>query len=207
MNRAGPRHEHIIMSESIGGADGTVLHALVFVVWIPAVAIWLLLDRRRGRGRLLDATLLHVVAWATLLAALIHLAVTPEHFAEAALYGAFFAVVTAAQLGYAVAVVARPGRFLLAAGAVAQLLIVGLWAWTRTVGIPLGPSSGEVEAAGALDVICAVAEIAAAVAGLWLVRRSRRGARQHLRRDDRPAEEVALPGVAEHVGEHYAAQR
>ena len=94
----------------------------------------------------------------------------PEHLREAGLYGAFFLALAAAQLAYAGAVLARPSRALLVAGAVASALVVALWLQTRLVGVPLGPGAGEREPFGLLDLLCAAAEAATAGAALVAAR-------------------------------------
>ena len=85
----------------------------------------------------------------------------PEHFDEWLGYGLFFLVLALAQLVYSVLLLRRPSsRTVLVAGIVGNALIIGLWAVTRTVGIPLGPASGEVEAIGVVDTVSKLAELA-----------------------------------------------
>ena len=44
-------------------------------------------------------------------------------------------------------------------GIVVNLGIIVLWAWTRTIGIPLfGPHAGEVEPVGTIDIVSKLAE-------------------------------------------------
>jgi hypothetical protein len=88
---------------------------------------------------------LYAAAALSLLAGLLHLWVTPEHFEEWWGYGAFFVVAGAAQILY--------------------VPIVVLYLLTRTVGIPLfGPEAGEVEGFGLVDVSATAAELGIAVA-------------------------------------------
>jgi hypothetical protein len=96
----------------------------------------------------------------SLLAAAIHVWVMPEHFGEWWGYGAFFLVVAVAQALYAGLLVRRtPEPSLIWAGVLGNLAIIVLWAWTRTIGIPLfGPHAGEVEAIGAIDVASKIVE-------------------------------------------------
>ena len=83
---------------------------------------------------------LYAAAALSLLAALIHLWVTPEHFEEWWGYGAFFLVTALAQALYAPLVVVWPTRIVLLLGIGGNLAIVVLYLLTRTVGIPLfGP--------------------------------------------------------------------
>ena len=92
-------------------------------------------------------------------AALIHVAVCPEHFREGLVYGVFFAVSAGCQLGWSMLVAGRYSHWLATAGLMGNAAIVMLWAVTRTVGIPLGPEAGEVEHVGVLDLVCAGCEI------------------------------------------------
>ena len=104
---------------------------------------------------------LYAAAGLSVLAGLLHLIVMPEHFDEWLGYGLFFLVLALAQLVYSVLLLRRPSsRTVLVAGIVGNALIIGLWAVTRTVGIPLGPASGEVEAIGVVDTVSKLAELA-----------------------------------------------
>jgi hypothetical protein len=103
---------------------------------------------------------LYAAAALSLLAALIHLRVMPEHFEEWWGYGTFFLVCAVAQGLYAPILLRWPGRPILLLGVAGNLAVVILWLVTRTTGIPLfGPHAGEVEEAGALDLICTLAEV------------------------------------------------
>ena len=103
-------------------------------------------------------------------AALIHLYVTPEHLEEWWGYGAFFLVAALFQAAYTMTLPRWSGRPLfLIAGAAANLAIVGLWAVTRTVGVPAGPHAGKVEEAGLLDVAATASEALLAVILVGLV--------------------------------------
>jgi hypothetical protein len=123
--------------------------------------------QRRGYRRPTVPVL--VTALLSLVAASLHMLVCPEHFREALLYGGFFAVAAAAQLVWVGLALWRPSRWLLAAGLVGNLAVVLLWAVTRTVGIPLGPEAGAVEAIGALDVIATVGEVGIVACCAWLL--------------------------------------
>ena len=106
-------------------------------------------------------------SFASLGAGLVHLAVVQEHLAEWWLYGVFFAVVGAAQIGWGVAALARDRAPFLRTVVSGNLAVVALWAVTRTVGLPVGPEPWQAEAAGRADVLCALLEIA--VAGALVV--------------------------------------
>src|SRR5215213_7456158 len=89
---------------------------------------------------------LYAAAALSLLAGLLHLWVTPEHFEEWWGYGVFFVVAGAAQILYVPIVLLLPTRIFLLGGIADNLAIVGLYLLTRTVGIPVfGAEAGEVE--------------------------------------------------------------
>src|SRR5215203_7170118 len=103
---------------------------------------------------------LYAAAALSLLAALLHLWVVPEHFEEWWGYGAFFVVAGAAQILYVPIVLLSPTRIVLLGGIVGNLAIVVLYLLTRTVGIPLfGPEAGEVEGLGLVDVCATASEV------------------------------------------------
>ncbi len=122
-------------------------------------------------------------------AAAIHFAVTFEHFSDYSLYGVFFLVLAWAQLVWPVVLIAlpfltwaaaraRPARFPagwsrsgltpLAArrlaiwlwlGIVGNAGVVVVYFSSRSIGLPLGPDTKDVEAWGGLDLVCAIEEI------------------------------------------------
>ena len=112
---------------------------------------------------------LYAAAGLSLLAALIHVWVAPEHFEAWWGYGAFFVACAALQALYAPVLLRWHGRPVLLIGAAGNLAVVILWLVTRTTGIPLlGPHAGEVEEIGALDLTCTLAEVGI-VAGLGIL--------------------------------------
>jgi hypothetical protein len=103
-------------------------------------------------------------------AAAIHFAVIFEHFAEYALYGAFFLVISWAQLIWAAVVLWRPSRLWLWLGLAGNALIVVVYVASRTAGLPIGPDVSHPEPVGGLDVVSVVLElalIAGCAALLW----------------------------------------
>ncbi len=127
-----------------------------------------------GRWR----TTLYTAAALSLVAALAHLWVMPEHFEEWWGYGAFFLVAAIAQGLYGVVLLRRgtPGRSLLLLGIAGNLALVLLYAVTRTVGVPFfGPHAGEAEGVGMLDLSATTAELALVVALAALSRSGRPG--------------------------------
>lgn len=121
-------------------------------------------------------------------AGMIHWIVTPEHFAHWWGYGVFFLAAGAAQVAYAVwLALNQPSRRGLMIGLLGNGMIIALYLVTRSMGIPLfGPSAGEVEPVGSVDVISKAAELAL-MACLVLMLRARRDA----------AHEYSLPSVAQ----------
>ncbi|MCW2548562.1 MAG: hypothetical protein JWN96_3022, partial [Mycobacterium sp.] len=106
------------------------------------------------RGR----PLLVVAALASIVAAVIHGAVGPEHFREAVRLGLFFVLVCAGQLFLAAALLRRPAPALVAIASIGiNAGTVLLWILTRTCGLPAGLA--EVEPVGVLDTISSAAEL------------------------------------------------
>jgi hypothetical protein len=110
------------------------------------------------------------MALASLCAALVHVAVMPDHFEESVLYGLFFLLASLGQLAFAVAVMARPTRRLVLAGVVGCGLIIGLWLVSRLVGVPIGPDNGGTEEFGVLDILATAAEVIVVGCGLMALR-------------------------------------
>lgn len=102
----------------------------------------------------------HSAAALALIGGAIHLWVAPEHYLEWPGYGLFFLIVASLQSVLAAALLFRPRRWMFVAGILGNLSIAALWAYTRTITVPLGPMAGEAEAVGALDVACTSVEAA-----------------------------------------------
>ena len=108
---------------------------------------------------------LYAAAALSLLAGLIHLWVTPEHFEEWRGYGTFFLAVASAQGFYSVVLLRWPRQLIFYLGIGGNLAIIVLYIVTRTVGIPFfGPHAGEVEEVGVVDLCAAMSELALAMA-------------------------------------------
>ena len=117
-------------------------------------------------------TVLYVAAASSLLAALIHLWVIPEHFEEWWGYGTFFLISAVAQGAYAAALLRWPRRPLLLLGIGGNVSIIVLYVLTRIVGIPFfGPHTGEVEGVGVADLFATTSELALVVALLGVLLR------------------------------------
>jgi len=124
-------------------------------------------------------TIIYAAAGFSLVAAIVHLWATPEHFEEWWGYGAFFLVSAVAQAAYAAVLLSRPSQKLLVAGIAGNSAIVLLYLVTRTLGIPLfGPEAGVVDEVGAIDVLATASEAALVVGlGAMLLWRLPRGDR------------------------------
>jgi len=87
-----------------------------------------------------------LAAIVSLAAAGIHFAVAPAHFDEYWLLGWFFIATAWLQATWAIALVGFGTRTsLLVEGICLNLLVVLVWVWTRTVGVPVGPGDGWTE--------------------------------------------------------------
>jgi hypothetical protein len=109
-----------------------------------------------------DLRLLLVAA--LLAAAAVHAAVVPEHLHEWTAAGAFFVLLTAAELAVAMQVLGRPRRSVLLAAAVVSAGPVLVWLCSRTLGLPFGPEPGATERVGLADGAAVALELGALVA-------------------------------------------
>ncbi|MGH2784988.1 MAG: hypothetical protein ACRDJ1_06985 [Actinomycetota bacterium] len=123
-------------------------------------------DSRDDRGPRLPV----VAATGSLVAAAIHAWVVRSHAAHWWGYAAFFVAVAVTQAVYAPLVLRRPTRRVAVAGIGANLGILGLYLWSRTVGIPMGPHAGRTEAVGLADLAAASGEIVVVVAVALIAR-------------------------------------
>jgi hypothetical protein len=103
--------------------------------------------------------------------AVVHAAVIPEHLEEWTAAGAFFIVLTVAEVAAAAAVVARPGRLAWRAAAALSLGPLVLWACSRTLGMPFGPGVGVPEAVGVPDCAACLLELGTLVVAVALLGR------------------------------------
>jgi hypothetical protein len=115
--------------------------------------------RSSGAGTTTVATYLRwVLAALSVGAGGIHFAMIGPHYDEWWASGIFFAALAWFQVAWAVAVVLRPSRLLLWAGGAVNAGVVGVWAVSRTWGIPVGPHSGVAEEASFVDVLATAFE-------------------------------------------------
>jgi hypothetical protein len=106
-------------------------------------------------------------------AAVIHLAAAPSHYLEIGDLAAGFLASAAFQGWWAARAVGGLSRRLVDVAIVVNVAIVAAWAWTRTVGLPLGPFAGGPEPMGLPDAVCTLFEVL--LVGVLLVERSGTG--------------------------------
>ena len=114
--------------------------------------------REPGSGRRLALVDTLPLAALSLCAAAIHFALVPAHADEWLGLAVAFAVTGWAQAGLACALLVRPGRKLVMAGIGLQSAVLGAWAVSRTVGLPVGPDAGVAEAVDLVDLWAAALE-------------------------------------------------
>jgi hypothetical protein len=101
----------------------------------------------------------------------LHLAALPAHVAESVAAGVFFAAAALGQFVGAVLVARGPSRRTAVAVIVANLLVLFIWAASRTTGLPTGDGIGAREPLTLLDGLAAAAEILIVAGGLAIVAR------------------------------------
>lgn len=102
--------------------------------------------------------LLRCLAIASGVTAVIHFAVSGEHFSEYWAFGVFMLAVAWLQLAWPAGLLIRPSRLLLLLGAVLNAGVVAVYVVTRTVGDVIGPSPHDVEPVGLGDAFCTACE-------------------------------------------------
>ena len=100
-------------------------------------------------------------------AAGVHAAMGPSHLQDNALFGAFFFGAAFVQISWAAALVLGCSRSVLLAGAALNTAFIGLWAVTRTLGLPV--LLPQPEAVGPWDVTCVAWQIVVVMACLRLL--------------------------------------
>jgi spore coat protein A, manganese oxidase len=131
------------------------------------------LAEARGAEIRLPAWPGYVAAGLSLAAALVHLWVLPDHFWEWWGFGAFVLVAALAQGLCGIALLRWPVRPLFLLGIGGNLALVAFYLTTRTARIPGGPYAGYTEAAGGLNLVCTVSEVALVTALIVLLPRER----------------------------------
>jgi hypothetical protein len=124
-------------------------------------------DGGSGGGRVTPAsaaadvrrTLVLILAGLSAGAAVIHLAAAPSHYREIGDLAAGFVVSAAFQAAWIRWCLAGPSRSTIAIGIAGNLAIVAAWAWTRTIGLPVGEFAGSPEHVGFPDGASVVFEL------------------------------------------------
>ena len=73
---------------------------------------------------------------------------------------------------------ARTAALVLLFGLVGQGALVGLWLWTRTIGVPVGAAAGQREPVGVLDATSVVFELVIVACCAGALRPAQGGQRQ-----------------------------
>ena len=148
-----------MLTSAASGASPTAGHPLWHSALLAAVAVVVFLGikvrermsrRAKGRPRRAASQPARIRAdvagrkalllgYASAGAAALHAVVCPAHFSESAVFGAFFLAAAVLQGTWAVLIVTRPTQHLLATGIIANTIIVIVWLFSRTVGLPIGP--------------------------------------------------------------------
>jgi hypothetical protein len=103
-------------------------------------------------------------------AGVIHIAMTPIHAGSAWQEALGFAAAGWFQLVTAAIVLAnRGGKRFYELVALANLAFIGVWIWSRTVGLPFGETPNVAEPVGAIDVVCALLELGVILVALRLI--------------------------------------
>jgi hypothetical protein len=112
----------------------------------------------------------------SLVAAWIHFSYTASHWRDWWAYGAFFLGMGIFQALCVPAIVRWPRNTWVALATIAgNVGIIGMYFYSRTTGIPMGPHAGIVEKAGAVDLATTAGEIALiAIVATMVGARSRR---------------------------------
>lgn len=104
-------------------------------------------------------------------AGIIHAVMAPSHMGASTLEGGGFVVAAWLQLALAVGIVTRPSRGMLRLVLAVNAVLVGVWAVSRTVGLPFGAHADHAETISFVDGSCVAFElIMVGLAAVWLWR-------------------------------------
>lgn len=123
--------------------------------------------RRRAKRRSDAKLAMLLAALASAAAGIIHAAAAPAHWNEWPAAGAFFVFMAFCQLAWAVLILPFANRFFAVLGIVGNLGFLGLWAYSRWQGLPVGPHAGTVEAISLADSLAAVCEVGVVLGVVW----------------------------------------
>lgn len=115
--------------------------------------------------------LLRCLAITSGVTAVIHFAVSGEHFTEYWAFGVFMLAVAWLQLAWSAGLLIRPSRRLLLLGAALNTGVVAVYVVTRTVGDVIGPSPHDVEPVGFGDAFCTAGEALIVIGSVLLLLR------------------------------------
>lgn len=115
------------------------------------------------------------LALASVGAGVIHLALGPDHMTEWVVLGSGFYVSGALQIAWGAALAVRESRAVTLLGLLGSLLFIGVWAVSRTSGLPVGPEAFVPEGVGLADQVCVGLEAVVGVGALLLLRRPNAG--------------------------------
>ena len=144
----------------------TLTGALMLALAIGVLAVVLIsLARSHAISVPIDRALRSPVAICSLGAAVIHASVALDHYRLWAPFGVAFILLAIFQGLWAVAWVRVPkseavGIF----GLVVNVGAIGVWAWSRSLGLPFGPFAGTAESIGGADLATVAFEAALVVA-------------------------------------------
>jgi hypothetical protein len=117
-----------------------------------------------------DAGLATLVAGLSAGAGLIHFTVVAEHTGGDAIVPIGFVLFGLAQIGLAVALLAGWRRTqVVAATAAVNLAALGVWAWSRTAGLPFDPYGGVAEPVASIDLTAAILQALAVTAAAGML--------------------------------------
>ncbi len=117
-----------------------------------------------------DRVLWRLAVVATAASGVVHAVAVPHHAEENLLFGVFFFLSASVQFLWCTLAVLAPTRSLLRWGAVVDVVLIALWALTRTVGLP-GLLEGP-EAVGSWDLAAKLWEVVALLCSAALLHRT-----------------------------------
>jgi hypothetical protein len=163
------------------------VHLLTIALPAVALAVTAGIADLRARTRTRTRCSFTPARWLTssaavvgLVATAVHVRVAPEHFHEAVLFGVFFTLTSICQFGWSALMITRPRRWLVWSGAIGNSLVIGLWAYTRLVSVPIGPEAGRPEDIGMPDIIATTAETLLVILTIAIIITSRRRTPAHI---------------------------
>lgn len=139
---------------------GTSLGILEIVLATSVVAVTIVaLTTRESRDQTLGDALVAPAAALSLGSAVIHLLVMPAHAAAFPPFGLAFLGVAAFQARWALAYRRYRSRAMLWSALAINAGVVAVWVWSRTSGLPVGPTPNVAEPPGAADIAATAFEL------------------------------------------------